>query len=87
MREIPVGVRFGGFELEQPLVDWVNDFLMAIFFFFVGLEIKRELLVGEFAGVRKAVLPAVAAFGGMLLPALIYTGFNWNGALRGWACR
>ena len=84
MREIPVGVRFGGFELEQPLVDWVNDFLMAIFFFAVGLEIKRELLVGELAGVRKAILPAVAAFGGMLLPALIYAGFNWNGALRGW---
>ena len=84
MREIPVGVRFGGFELELPLVDWVNDFLMAIFFFVVGLEIKRELLVGELAGVRKAVLPAVAAFGGMLLPALIYAGFNWNGALRGW---
>jgi NhaA family Na+:H+ antiporter len=65
-------------------VDWVNDLLMAIFFFLVGLEIKRELLVGELAGVRKAVLPAVAAFGGMLLPALIYAGFNWNGALRGW---
>jgi Na+:H+ antiporter, NhaA family len=84
MKEITVGVRFGGFELEKPLVDWVNDFLMAIFFFLVGLEIKRELLVGELASLQKAALPAAGAFGGMLVPALIYAGLNWDGAVRGW---
>jgi Na+:H+ antiporter, NhaA family len=77
-------MRFGGFELEKPLVDWVNDFLMAIFFFLVGLEIKRELLVGELASLQKAALPAAGAFGGMLVPALIYAGLNWDGAVRGW---
>src|SRR5918996_6657405 len=84
MKEVPVGVKFGGFELEKPLVHWVNDFLMAIFFFLVGLEIKRELLVGELASVQKAALPAAGAFGGMLIPALIYAGLNWDGAVRGW---
>ena len=73
--------------LSKPLVVWVNDLWMAVFFFFVGLEIKREFMVGELADRRQAVLPAVAALGGMLLPALIYAAVNRADpvALRGWA--
>lgn len=66
---------------------WINDGLMAIFFLLVGLEIKRELLQGALSSVRTAALPAVAALGGMVVPALIYLGFNWGDAqaVRGWA--
>ena len=73
--------------LSKSLLHWVNDLWMAVFFFLVGLEIKRELIEGELASARQALLPAGAALGGMLVPALIYMGVNWgNGvALRGWA--
>lgn len=73
--------------LSKSLLHWVNDLWMAVFFFLVGLEIKRELLEGELASTRKALLPAGAAFGGMVVPALIYLGINWgNGiAMHGWA--
>ncbi|MFM8900439.1 MAG: Na+/H+ antiporter NhaA [Burkholderiales bacterium] len=73
--------------LAKPLLLWVNDLLMAVFFFLVGLEIKRELLVGQLASVKQALLPAAAALGGMVVPALIYVGFNHDDAvaLRGWA--
>ncbi len=73
--------------LSKPLVVWVNDLWVAVFFFLVGLEIKREFMVGELADRRQAVLPAVAALGGMLLPALIYAAVNRADpvALRGWA--
>ncbi len=73
--------------LTKPLLLWINDGLMAIFFFLVGLEIKREALRGALSNRRTASLPVIAAFGGMLVPALIYTSLNWdNGvALRGWA--
>ncbi len=66
---------------------WINDALMAVFFMLVGLEIKRELLVGELSSVRRAALPAIAAAGGMLVPALIYLAFNAGdaAAARGWA--
>jgi Na+:H+ antiporter, NhaA family len=66
---------------------WINDGLMAIFFLLVALEIKRELLTGELSSVKRAALPAVAALGGMLVPAVIYAALNWNDAatLRGWA--
>lgn len=73
--------------LSKPLVVWVNDLWMAVFFFLVGLEIKREFLEGELSGPGQLLLPAVAALGGMLMPALIYTVINWGDstALRGWA--
>lgn len=71
--------------LSLPLIDWINDGLMAIFFFVVGLEIKREVLVGELASVRRAALPIVAAIGGMVAPALLYSFFNMGGeGVQGW---
>jgi Na+:H+ antiporter, NhaA family len=67
------------------LREWVNDGLMAIFFFVVGLEIKRELVEGELRDPRKAALPAIAAVGGMVVPALLYVAFNAGGAgADGW---
>jgi NhaA family Na+:H+ antiporter len=81
----PFGVGFGAWSLEKPLLLWVNDLLMAGFFFVIGLEIKREILVGELAGWQRAALPAAGALGGMLVPALIYVAFNpGEPALRGW---
>ena len=80
-----MGFSLGGWTLDQSLHHWINDGLMAIFFFMVGLEIKRELLVGELASVRKALLPAMAALGGMLVPALIFYSFNaGTPAAKGW---
>jgi Na+:H+ antiporter, NhaA family len=69
------------------LLLWINDGLMAFFFLLVGLEIKRELLVGELSSRERAALPGMAALGGMVAPALIYAAFNWNNpaALGGWA--
>ncbi len=85
----PGEVRLGGdwLVLSKTLLHWVNDLWMAVFFFLVGLEIKRELMKGELASFRQALLPAGAALGGMLVPALIYAGINWGNAvaLRGWA--
>jgi NhaA family Na+:H+ antiporter len=77
-----------GFDfLHMHVLHWINDGLMAVFFFLVGLEIKRELLRGELASVEKAVLPVLAAIGGMLIPALIYITLNTGSSdnLRGWA--
>ncbi len=84
---IPVVVQFGALVLEKPLLLWINDGLMALFFLLVGLEIKRELLEGNLSSWRQATLPAVAALGGMLFPALIYTAINGDNpvAMRGWA--
>jgi NhaA family Na+:H+ antiporter len=69
-------IELGGLALKESLLHWVNDGLMVIFFFVVGLEIKREVLVGELATPRRAALPLVAALGGMVLPALVYLAFN-----------
>ena len=73
--------------LTKPLITWINDGLMTIFFLLVGLEVKREILSGELNSIKKCVLPAIAAVGGMLVPALIYVVFNWGDAraLQGWA--
>src|SRR4029078_10132900 len=80
-------MRVGDLALDKSLRHWINDGLMAIFFFLVGLEIKRELVIGELSTAKQASLPVIAAAGGMLVPALIYAGINWGDpiALRGWA--
>ncbi len=81
----PIGINIGGWTLEKTLQHWVNDGLMALFFFLVGLELKREILVGELAVPRQAALPIIAAIGGMVFPALIYFAINPTGdAARGW---
>jgi len=81
----PFGISFGEHLLRFDLHHWINDGLMAVFFFSVGLEIKREFLVGELAEFRKAMLPLAAAVGGMLVPAAIYTAFNAGGeGAHGW---
>lgn len=82
-----LSVSLGDFGLDKPLLLWINDGLMAIFFLLVGLEIKRELLVGELATRDRAILPVLAAIGGMALPAAIYALINIGDpvALRGWA--
>lgn len=83
----PVEVRVGALEIAKPLLLWINDGLMAIFFFLVGLELKRELLEGELSDKRNIILPGVGAIGGMLVPSLIYLYFNSNDpvAVSGWA--
>jgi NhaA family Na+:H+ antiporter len=82
----PIALSVGDWELKKSLHHWVNDGLMVLFFFVVGLELKREILVGELAVLRQAVLPIVAAIGGMVVPALIYFAFNTSGdGARGWA--
>lgn len=87
LMHFPIELRFGGLELAKPLVLWINDGLMAIFFFLIGLEVKREILEGELSSFDKAVLPMVAAIGGMALPAGIFVMVNWNSPanLEGWA--
>jgi NhaA family Na+:H+ antiporter len=85
--EIPFAVQFGTFALQKPLLLWINDGLMAIFFLLVGLEIKREILEGELSTPAKAALPIFAAIGGMVVPALIFIALNWNNpdGMKGWA--
>jgi len=81
--EVAIGV--GTFHLELTLHDWVNDALMALFFFVVGMEIKREMVSGELRDPRAASLPIIAAMGGMIVPALIYAAFNIGGdGASGW---
>jgi NhaA family Na+:H+ antiporter len=81
----PVGVRVGTLATEFTLLALVNDGLMTVFFFLVGMEIKRELAVGELATPAKAALPAVAAIGGMIVPALVFAAFTrGTPEIRGW---
>ncbi|UUO22809.1 Na+/H+ antiporter NhaA [Colwellia sp. M166] len=84
---IPVQVSVGTFEIAKPLLLWINDGLMALFFFLVGLELKREFLEGDLSQPGQVTLPAIGAFGGMLVPALCYVAFNYNDpkAVNGWA--
>ncbi|MDY7095774.1 MAG: Na+/H+ antiporter NhaA [Acidobacteriota bacterium] len=85
LKELSVSVGFGDWGLDKHLIHWVNDGLMALFFLFVGLEIKRELLVGELSNRRAAALPIAAALGGIVVPAMIYAAVNWGGAgIGGW---
>ncbi|MBC6403905.1 MAG: Na+/H+ antiporter NhaA [Hyphomonadaceae bacterium] len=83
----PVEIQFGEFEIAKPLLLWINDGLMAIFFFLVGLEIKKEVMEGELSGFDKAALPIFAAVGGIAVPALIFAGFNYSepDTINGWA--
>lgn len=71
-----ITISLPGFELSKPVLKWINDGLMAVFFFLIGLEIKREIVSGELSDFKKASLPILAAFGGMLFPALIFTVLN-----------
>lgn len=83
----PVVVQIGGFEIAKDAHHWINDGLMAVFFFLVGLELKREALIGELSDVKQIILPALCAVGGMAAPALVYTLLNQGDAeaMKGWA--
>lgn len=85
--DTPFEVRLSSFEIAKPLLLWINDGLMAVFFFLIGLEIKREVLEGELSDRRQIVLPAIAAVCGIAVPALIYAAINAGNpvALTGWA--
>lgn len=85
--EFPVSIVLGSFEISKPLVLWINDGLMAVFFFVVGLEIKRELLYGQLASKEQVILPFLAAAAGIIFPALIYVALNYQDAIamNGWA--
>ncbi|MES1951896.1 pH-dependent sodium/proton antiporter [Salinisphaera sp. S4-8] len=87
VHDTQIHFRFGALILEGPLVHWINQGLMVIFFLIVGLEIKRQFLEGHLSTPRRAALPAFAALGGLLTPAAIYVGINWGdaAALDGWA--
>ncbi|MCV6625139.1 MAG: Na+/H+ antiporter NhaA [Cellvibrionaceae bacterium] len=82
-----VVVQVGEFKVAKPLLLWINDGLMAIFFFLIGLEIKREVLAGELSDPARVALPVIAAIGGMCVPAAIYAYINWGDAvaIKGWA--
>jgi NhaA family Na+:H+ antiporter len=85
--DLPLGVSAGAGHFALPLSAWVDDALMALFFLLVGLEIRRELTEGQLASLRRAAAPALAALGGMVVPAAFYLAFAWRdpAALRGWA--
>lgn len=85
--ETPVAIQVGALAINKPLLLWINDGLMAIFFFLVSLEIKREFLEGELSSLSQVILPGMGALGGMIVPASIYIWFNWGEAvaLNAWA--
>lgn len=85
--DTPVAIQIGALDINKPLLLWINDGLMAVFFFLVGLELKRELIDGELSDKRNIVLPGIGAIGGMLFPALVFFWFNKDDpqALQGWA--
>jgi NhaA family Na+:H+ antiporter len=84
---IPIEIRVGALMIAKPMILWINDGLMAVFFFLVGLELKREIIEGHLSSLKLASLPAAAAIGGMIAPALLYSAFNQNDAqaMSGWA--
>ena len=85
--DVPVEIRIGRFEIAKPLLLWVNDGLMAVFFFLIGLEVKREILEGELSRPANVMLPSLAAIGGILVPVGVYAFFNYGDAIamNGWA--
>lgn len=85
--DLPFGMRLGDLALEKPVLLWINDGLMAVFFLVVGLEIKREVMSGHLSDLRRATLPIIAAIGGMGAPAAIYAALNYGSpeTLVGWA--
>jgi NhaA family Na+:H+ antiporter len=85
--ETTVAIQVGALIVSKPFFLWVNDGLMAVFFFLIGLEIKREIVEGELSSFSQVILPGMGALGGMLIPALIYAWMNWGNqiALDGWA--
>lgn len=85
--ETQLTIKLGTLGVDKSLLHWINDGLMAIFFLAIGLEIKNEILLGELSNLRKASLPVLAAIGGVVIPALIYTSINHSNdlAMRGWA--
>lgn len=85
--DTPVIIQIGALEIAKPLLLWVNDGLMAIFFLLVGLELKREFVEGELSDTRKIILPGIGAIGGMAIPAAVYLVFNYDDpvAVQGWA--
>lgn len=87
LHHAPASVRIGAFELGKPMISWINEGLMVFFFFLIGLEIKREVVEGQLSSLSQVALPALAAAGGMAVPAAIYLAFNMGDpeAARGWA--
>lgn len=87
VHHLRVHIGIEDFSLSRPLIEWINEGLMVFFFLLVGLEIKKEILEGQISKPSQIALPAFSAVGGMVLPAVIYAGFNWNNpvALQGWA--
>jgi len=85
--DVPVQISVGTFAIDKPLLLWINDGLMAVFFFLIGLELKREFIEGELSDLSQIGLPVLGAVGGMAIPALVYVYFNWDDpiALQGWA--
>ena len=86
-KDMPVVFQAGAFKIDKPLLLWINDGLMAVFFLLIGLEIKRELMEGHLSKRDQVILPIVAAIGGLSVPALIYAYINWDNpdTLNGWA--
>jgi len=82
-----VEIRFGNLQIAKPLLLWVNDGLMAVFFFLIGLEVKREVMEGHLSSLSQIALPGLAALGGMVVPALVFIAFNRSEsfAMNGWA--
>jgi len=85
--DVPLAITVGTVGIAKPILLWINDGLMAVFFFLIGMELKREVLEGHLKSLRQASLPAFAAVGGMLVPAALYAAFNWTDpvAIKGWA--
>jgi len=84
---VPIQIRIGALDIDKPLFLWVNDGLMAMFFFTIGMEVKREVMVGELSDIRQVILPGMAGLGGIIFPAIIYYWINSGNepALQGWA--